>query len=96
MGGYYSSDAIEEMNHLREAELRKMFRPRQSFNTMLMKVSRRLRFRDEKQAKCSSGSSINTPRRLELEARVKRSKFVSNKSKVTINAATDIRGLGGQ
>ena len=55
--------AVEEMNHLREAEFRKMFRlSRQSFNTMLMKVSRRLRVRDEKQAKCSSGSSIQLVR----------------------------------
>lgn len=62
--------AVEEMNHLREAEFRKMFRlSRQSFNTMLMKVSRRLRVRDEKQAKCSSGSSISNKTRLAVTLR---------------------------
>ena len=62
--------AIQEMDHLREAEFRRMFRvSRESFDTMLIKISRRLRVRDEKQAKCSSGSSIANKTRLAVTLR---------------------------
>ena len=62
--------AITEMDHLRDAEFRRMFRMnRATFDVMLMKIQRRLRDRDEKMARNSSGTPITHKTRLAVTLR---------------------------